>query len=242
MSSIPKGDCRSDTVALFSLAVRRRKAVSGRTFKVGSGSRELTSSHQRCDGKRPCTTCVNGERGDGCAYEPWRRSHRVGAGVPPVSRANTPPRPPDGHALPSELLTAGSPISEPVTRPLDVPLLTWPDRNKPTSFPLPPPSPTPYERALVSSSRLRGEIELDPSLGVSVAQDTTDTHDTTECVSRPLVSSFTVLPSIDFRAIPRLLQIPLSLIPPERVQISPITGGDLCMSLYVLRLLDSHVN
>ena len=201
---------------------------------LGTG---LTSSDQRCDGKRPCTTCVSGESGDGCTYEPWRRSYRVGAGVLPASH-DTPSRPLSVQTLPSKPPAAGLSFSEPVTRPLDLPLLTWPNPSKSTCFLLPPPSPTPYERALVPSSHLRGEIELDPSSDVSVVQDT---HDTTECVPCPLVSYFTVLPSIHFRAIPRLLQVPLSLIPPERVQVSSIAGNDLDMTLYVLfRLLNSH--
>ena len=79
---------------------------------------------------------------------------------------------------------------------------------------------------------------LGPLSDVSVVWNT---HATTECVSRPTGSSFTVLPSLHFRAIPRPRQVPLSLILPECVQISPITGGDLNMTLYVLFwFLNSH--
>lgn len=49
-------------------------------------------------------------------------------------------------------------------------------------------------------------------------------------------SSFTTLPSIHFRAIPRPLGIPLSLIPPERVQVSRFPGSDQDMSLCVFSL------
>jgi len=45
--------------------------------------------------------------------------------------------------------------------------------------------------------------------------------------------TFVVLPSIHFRTIPWPPQIRLLLIPPERVQISPIAGSDLDMVLYV---------
>ena len=184
---------------------------------------------------------MNGERGDGCAYEPLQRSYRVGAGVPPTPR-DTPSRPPlSDHTLQvSKPPAAGLSFSEPVTRPLDAPLLTLPNPSKSTSLLLraPPPSLTPYERGLAHSSRLHGEMELDPSSDVSVAQDS---YDTTESAPHPPVPFFTVLPSTHFQAVPRPLQVPLSLIPPERVQISPIAGGDLCMTLYVIfRLLNSQ--
>ena len=47
----------------------------------------------------------------------------------------------------------------------------------------------------------------------------------------PTVSPFT---SIHFRTMPWPLQIPLSLIPPEYVEISPVARNDLDMTLYVL--------
>ena len=59
-------------------------------------------------------------------------------------------------------------------------------------------------------------------------------HGTTECIPRSTVSSFTVLPSIHPRIVPWPLQVPLSLIPPERAQVFPIVGGYLDMTLYAL--------
>ena len=222
--------CSTDANSLISRPVRRKKAVSGLTFEVGSGSRGLTSSHQRCDGKRPCTTCVNGERSDECTYEKWQRSSRMGAGVLPASH-DTASHPLNARALSSKPSATGFPSPEPRTRLSSVPPITWPNPSKSASFLLPPPSLTPYERPLASSSRVHREIEQGPLSDVSVAQDM---HKTTERVTRPAGSSFTVLPSIHFRAIPRPLQVPLSLIPPERVQISSIAWGDLDMNLCVL--------
>ena len=53
---------------------------------------------------------------------------------------------------------------------------------------------------------------------------------------RPDVFSFTILPSINFRAIPRPLRMPFSLVPPELVQVSCVAGSDLDMTLCVFSL------
>lgn len=55
----------------------------------------------------------------------------------------------------------------------------------------------------------------------------------TECPLRPTATSFAILPSISFQTVPRPLRIPLSLVPPERVQVSWVSGSDLDMTLYV---------
>jgi len=73
------------------------------------------------------------------------------------------------------------------------------------------------------------EVVSDPPPDALVLRNV---HDTAECIPRP---TNTVLPSVHFRRIiPWPLQVPLSLVPPERVQVSPIAGGDLDMTLYVL--------
>jgi hypothetical protein len=80
------------------------------------------------------------------------------------------------------------------------------------------------------SSRSLEGVDLVPLSDVSVVQKTLDVA---EWSPRSTGSSFTILPSIHFRAIPRPLQIPLSFIPPERVQVSWVSGNDLDMTLYV---------
>ena len=234
---LPKGLCGTDT-NVPSLAIRRKKAVGGLTFKVGSRSWGLTSSHQRCDGRRPCMTCVNRERGDECTYEPRQRPHGANSSTLPISN-ETVSHPLTVRTLPSKPPAVGFSSSDSPTRPLLGTLhLTWSNSSESASSLPPPPPLAPYERSLALSSRVQGEMALDPSSDVAVVQDI---QSTTECVPHPTVSSFTVLPSIHFRRIPRPLLVPLSLIPPEHAQLSSNAGGDLDMTLYVLfRFLNSY--
>ena len=56
----------------------------------------------------------------------------------------------------------------------------------------------------------------------------------TESPPPSIVPYLTTLPSIQFQTIPRPLPLPLSLIPPERLQVSWVAGNDLDMTLYVI--------
>ena len=171
--------------------------------------------------------------GDGCAYEPWQRSRRATAGALPISR-DTAPRRLSVRTSPSKPPGIGFSFSESPTRPSGIPLLTWLNSGESTPCLPPPPPITLYERPQVPSSHVHNAVVQGPLSDDLVVQHT---HDTTKCIPHRTGSSFTVLPSIHFRTIPRPLQIPLSLIPPERVQISPIAGGDLDMTLCVLFLV-----
>ena len=51
---------------------------------------------------------------------------------------------------------------------------------------------------------------------------------------RSTASSFTILPSVHFQTVPHPLPLPLSDIPPERLQVSWVSGNDLDMTLYVV--------
>ena len=212
--------------------------MSGRTFDVGPGEWGLTSPHQKCDGKRPCTACVIGEDGTRCTYEPRQRSSRISTNALSVSRdsASGPQR---VCSLPSETAADGFSFSEPPTHlSSNIPLLTWSNSSNSASSLSPSPPLVPYERPLAPSSRGLGKTEPGLSLDVSVVQNI---HITAECAPRSTAAYFTVLPSIHFQIIPRPLRVPLSLIPPERVQISPIAECDLDMTLYVLpRFPTSH--
>lgn len=73
-------------------------------------------------------------------------------------------------------------------------------------------------------------IVLDPPPDVPAAQKICDVVGR---VSHLTTSAFTILPSVYFRTIPRPLRVPLSLIPPEHMQVSGICENDLDMSLYV---------
>jgi len=196
--------------------------VSG--FEVRSSERRLTPPHQRCDGKLPCTTCVDGERSAGCTYEPRQRSRRANSKALSVSRDSV-PRPLSIRTLPSKPPAVGFLFPRRPTHPsLDIPLtLSDPSESRP--------SPAPCERPLTLPPHLHDEVVPDPPSGVLTVRNV---HDTSECIPHPTVPPFTVLPSVYFRVIPWPLQVPLSLIPPERVQVSPIAGSDLDMTLYVL--------
>ena len=177
--------------------------MSSHTFKVGSMEQGLTSPHQRCDGKRPCTTCVNGERGAGCTYEPWQPSRRASTKLPSISH-NSASGSPSICILPPRVSANGCSFPESPTRPpSDIPLLTRSNSSLPTALSRCGRSPTPTPQYL------------------------------SELAPLPTVSSFTVLPSVHFRIIPRPLRVPLLLIPPERVQISSTARSDLDMILYV---------
>lgn len=192
------------------LVVRRKKAVSGDVPSYGT--RGLIPPHQKCDAKRPCTTCVNGNKGAECTYEPQRRprpttfvfAHRFsGPQIGP----------------PSDLLALSS-SSESTSS--TAPPLALPERH--------------------STPTLRLPWELSPrtlnNIGSSVVQKS---RGTTECVPYLTGFSFTILPSIHFRTIPRPLRVPPFLIPPERMQISSIAESDLDMTLCVFfRLLKFH--
>jgi len=193
--------------------------VSG--FEVRSSERRLTSPHQRCDGKLPCTTCVDGERSAGCTYEPRQRSRRADSKALSVSRDSV-PCPLSIRMLPSKPPGVGFLFSRRPTHPsLDIPLTL----SNPSESCSPP---APCERPLTLPPNLHDEVVPDPPSGVLVVRNV---HDTSECIPHPTVPSFTVLPSIHLRTISRCLQVPLLPIPPERIQISPITRSD--MTLYV---------
>ncbi|KAF9779641.1 hypothetical protein BJ322DRAFT_368458 [Thelephora terrestris] len=66
-----------------------------------------------------------------------------------------------------------------------------------------------------------------PSSSVSVI---TKPRAATECPPSPTVPSLTTLPSICFQTIPRPLSQPLSVIPPERLQVSDASGCGLDMT------------
>ena len=201
------------------------------------GTRGFTLSHQKCDAKRPCKTCVHGDRSDGCVYESRWRPHPIGVSVFSISHDSK-----SGtiSARTSPSQTSVDWFSEPPTSPsLDLPLLTWSDSSE--SAPISP-SIAPRERPSKPTTRLpwepsphiHNEVALVPPSSVSVVQDI---H--VERVPRRNGSSFTVLPSLHFQTIPRPLRVPLSFVPPEYVQVSSIAENDLDMAMCVLLRLSN---
>ena len=206
---LSKGPRWTDTKTILSiafLALRRRKIVSSHIFKVESRERGLTSPHQRCDGKRPCMACVKGGRDAGCTYEPGQPSRRTSNKLLSVSR-NGSYCPPSTRTSPLQASTNGCSFLEFLTcPPSKTPLLNLSNSGESASD---VPMPRSHgERALVRKTRYSSELTPPPT-----------------------VSSFTVLPSIHFRTIPRPSRVPLSLVPPEHVRISSTARSDLDMIL-----------
>ena len=202
-------------------------------FESIQETRALTSTHQKCNAKQPCAACVSGDRVTECTYDSRQpRSRPTGTNTPSVSRNET-PGPIHLHNLPSQ-----APFEPSTDRSSDLPLSIWSDSSE-SGFSLPLSlSPALQERPSTQAARL--PWELSPRIHNELVQrpssDTPATHKvngTTKCIPYPAVSSFTVLPSIHFQAIPRPLRVPLSFIPPEHVQVSEVAGDDLGMSLYV---------
>ena len=105
-----------------------------------------------------------------------------------------------------------------------------------SSHPLPPNSPEgpsiqPEQSEQDHSPFIHEKVVTDPPSGALVAVRALGV---TECPPHSTASSLSILPSIHSQTIPRPLQIPLSFIPPERMQVSWIAGSDMDMRLYVL--------
>lgn len=192
------------------------------------------STHQKCDAKRPCTTCASGERAVECKYQPRQQFPPPKTNAHSISRGGT-PGPLTVHTLPSQTFAHGFSFSAPLIGPPDLPLSTWFNFSEFDSTL--PPSAAPCERPSSPTAKIpweppsridgAGEVPSSPS-DVSVVWGI---RGTSELVTRPTVlPSFTVLPSIHFQTIPRPLPVPLSLVPPERVQVSCAVGSELGMT------------
>ena len=161
---------------------------------------------QKCDAKHPCTTCVDRDRIAECQYGRCRSIRDA-----PLSPARSPPRDITHPAL--------SDSSEPSSSHF-----LSPDLRKRSSAP-------PKQLEWKPAPRVLYKVVPDPSSNASVVENAPGSTGHPPC---PAVSSFTVLPSVHFQTIPRPLQIPLSVICPEYMQVSSVAGDDQGMILYVL--------
>jgi hypothetical protein len=92
--------------------------------------------------------------------------------------------------------------------------------------------PDPHERPSTPPERLESPHVLDEAaLVLSPSTSAVEkAHGVTECPPPLITSSLTILPSIHFQRIPRPLPLPLSVIPPERKQVSWVSENDLDMT------------
>ena len=231
-SGLLRGVRETDSNPFLSLlGVRRKKAVSGDVFGVGVGSRAHLN-YQKCDAKRPCTACVNGGRGIECGYEPRQPPRPRGTNVDSVPRDDTSSPLLGARDLPARTSADGFSFHEtPISPSSDLPVSARSGSKEsgsslsPTLAPCErrPSKPAPRHPRELSPPSNNGTASR-PSSGALVV------YDTAECVSSPVGSSFTIIPSIYFRTIPRPLVIPLPLVPPELVQVSCVSRSDLDMT------------
>jgi hypothetical protein len=162
-----------------------------------------THSHQKCDAKQPCTTCVTRDRAVTCKYEGSRSS----ANVPPQTS------PPRDVLLPSwtDSSEAGSSHS------------LSPESRGRSSTP-------PRQLKWQPSPHVLDQVPPVPCLDALAVEENSGI---TDCPPCPTESSFAISPLILFHAIPRPLGVTFSLVPPERMQVSCAPGSDLDMTLYV---------
>ena len=187
----------------------------------------FTLPDQKCDAKRPCTTCVNWDKGTECAYEQPRPVGTDALSVPPDNASGY------LNARTSSFQTSadGLPFREP---PIDPP----PDHPAPAR-------PGPYESASPPSlssapymrrpSRPTPRLPQDPppflrNSTVPRPSSSPVIHEIMERDSSPVGPPFTIPISIQFRTIPRPLRTSLSFAPPERVQVSCVSRSDLDMT------------
>jgi len=200
----------------------------------------FTSPRQKCDAKLPCARCVSGGTAAECTYELKHQSRPAVVNTPSVSRDKT-SSPLRVRDSPSQKSSDG--FSVPSTNPLDRPQPAWSDSGESSSHsrslsPSPPrEQPSTVRLPWELSPRIHNELVPRPSSDVSVVRKP---QDTVKRVPPPAVPSFAILPSILFQTIPRPLRIPLSLIPPEYMQISDVAGDDLGMTLCVFFVSQFH--
>lgn len=191
---------------------------------------------QKCDAKRPCTTCINCGGESGCFYEELRIPHHVipplpsAARVFPFSDGDVLGPPSDGQCS-YRLLSKAERVTVPSENPglrVGRPVRSGPDPKLYFS------STDPVERDL---SQLPSTSHTSRGSGSLVHGGTR--HDVqsgsqypTDPLSPSTSSRLLVLPSLRLATIPRPLHTSLSFFPPENFQIAGETPGNLEMSLY----------
>ena len=176
-------------------------------------TRGLISPRQKCDAKQPCTACANRNEGVECVYEPRpQRPHLAPTFQTSVDTSSGPPT-----GTPSDVLTLSS------FRESAFPLFPFlPSREQLST--------STAELPQELSPRIHDQVVVGSSSNVSVVQEI---HGTMEWAPPPAGFSFTILPSVHFRTIPRPLRVPLPFPPPEYIQVSSIARNDLDMTLCV---------
>jgi len=193
---------------------------------------------QKCDAKRPCTTCTNCGGESGCFYDESRTPHvnpqplSNTARSFPLSDEDVPGPSSDGPSsqllldTPEEVAdssgTSGLQIGSPTRMSSDAPSSSSTD-------------PVGWDLAKLPSLShpFQGSGSFDPR---GTERDLrSEPRRPTNPPSPPSASMrLSVLPSLRLSIIPRPIHTPLSFFPPENFQVTGTTPGTLEMSLYVL--------
>lgn len=193
-----------------------------------------TENLQRCDAKRPCTTCVNSGGGSGCFYQEPRTPYRHFVIGPLPKTAHSFPysdgdAPGPSSAGPVSQMLIGR--AEDVAEPSENPEPRIDHQPAPSS-----PDPVEWDQPLTvskvpSTSHAFRDCRSFVSGGIE--------HDVQSGPPRPpnllppsTDSNLAVLPSLRLPIIPRPLHTPLSFFPPENFQVTGEASGNLEMSLY----------
>lgn len=180
-----------------------------------TGSLQPSIPAQKCDAKRPCTTCISAKNISECIYD--SEKHPQSAGVYPVHRA-------DGHPSGQEPGGA-SPIKTPAVTPTDLPV----EQN------LIPPTSDAIEVATHDSSALQTpeggqdqipHVRSSGLVRVQVRGNSSGLH-----VSPDSSLSISAILPFLFSKIPPEPRIPLSFLGGEKLQIqtSEAAATDLDM-------------
>ena len=170
---------------------------------IDSKNRKAHHACQRCDAKRPCTSCVSKGRGATCAYKESRPKNAPSERESPLS--------PPGVTL----LTQSTPSEPAFSRP-----------------PSPGPSEMSSKLPVLTYDQVSRACPPDTSIREKAP---------TGPLSRPTTSSSAVPPPVHSQPISRPLQTSLSLVHPQRTQVSGTAVGDLDMTLYVHPGLESYL-
>ena len=185
-----------------------------------------TQIPQKCDAKRPCTTCVNSGRESGCFYDELRPPHVIrplpyAARGFPFSDEDTLGSS-SGGSRSYRLLGKAGRVTLPSGNPgvqVDRPVRSGPDPVGWDVVKLPSMSHT-FQG---SGSFVSEGTRCDGRSGL---------QHPTNALSLSASSRLFVLPSLRLSIVPRPLHTPLSFFPPENFQVAGETSGNLELSLY----------
>ena len=184
-------------------------------------------SFQKCDAKRPCTTCANSGRGSGCFYEELRFPHHViphAAHPFPFSDEDPPGLSNDG-SFSYRSFGAGEDVPDAFESPrLQVGRPVQLGRDALGSSSADPVDWDPTK--LPSTSHTFQGFDPFVSGGIKRYVRSRPLRSTTPSTSSELL----VLPSLRLSIVPRPIHTPLSFFPPQRFQVAEGMAGDFEMS------------